>query len=184
MNKRSIVPAMLALFSLVVVPVAVSAQQPLTAPLTEAAVKKLNQKLADAVARNNVKLTRTLLNQGADPNTLVAKYGGGLLHLAAAEGKIDLVKALLDRGANAVMRNTDLQTPSELARKRGHTAVADLLKKAEDGDYTPLPLVPPTPPPAPKIVIPPAVKKTQAQIEAARKKFKDYNYVKQNFGRF
>lgn len=184
MNKRSIVPAMLALFSLVVVPVAVSAQQPLTAPLTEAAVKKLNQKLAEAVARNNVKLTRTLLNQGADPNTQIAKYGGGLLHMAAATGKMDLVKALLDKGANAVMRNSTFETPADLARKAGHTALADLLKKAEDGDYIPLPVVPPTPPPAPKIVIPPAVKKSQAQIEAARKKLKDYNYVKQNFGRF
>lgn len=183
--KRYVGLATLALFSLIAVPVARSvAQPPLTTPLTEAAVKKLNQKLAEAVAKNNLKLTRILLNQGADPNTMVAKYGGGLLHMAAATGKTDLVKALLEKGANAVMRNSTFDTPADLARKAGHTVLADLLKKAEDGDYIPLPLVPPTPPPAPKITIPPAVKKAQSKVEAARRKLKDYNYVKENFGRF
>ncbi|MGC4046791.1 MAG: ankyrin repeat domain-containing protein [Armatimonas sp.] len=180
--------AVVALFSLVVVPVALTAPQELpTTSLTEAAVKKLSQKLADAISKNNVKLTRTLLNQGADPNTLVAKYGGGLLHVAAANGKTELVRALLDKGANAAMRNSTFETPADLARKAGHTALAELLKKAEDGDYIPLPQTPPTPP-APRFTVPAGVKKAgkaaQDKVEAARKKLKDYNYVKENFGRF
>ena len=156
-------------------PTLAALQQPAPVTLTEAARTKLNQSLIEAVVKNNLLLVRTLLGQGANPNTLIMSSGGSLLHLAAATGKTDLVRALLDKGASAVLPNAEFDMPSDLARKNGHTALVALLKKAEEGKY-----IMPTPTPAP----PSTRKAPLQQAEEARRKLKDYNYVKQNFGRF
>lgn len=70
-----------------------------------------------------------LLAAGAQPNRL---YGNGLtpLAVAAARGDMATVKALVEGGANPAMK-AKAGTPSHYAEQKGHTQVADYLKKLE-----------------------------------------------------
>ncbi len=56
--------------------------------------------LREAVLLNDVQLARSRLNQGADPNTGRDLYEGPLIKIAAELGYLDIVKLLLDRGAD------------------------------------------------------------------------------------
>src|SRR5206468_511565 len=55
------------------------------------------------------------------------------LHEAAAIGNADVVRLLLDSGAQPDVRNTEGQTPADLAREAGHAALADGLEAAARG---------------------------------------------------
>ncbi|KAK0208108.1 acyl CoA binding protein-domain-containing protein [Desarmillaria ectypa] len=55
------------------------------------------------------------------------EYGYTALHLAADRGNIAIVKILLDHGANAVMKDSDGFSASELARIAGHSDIVQLL---------------------------------------------------------
>lgn len=52
------------------------------------------------------------------------------LHLAAYNGDLSMCAILLDQYADLRMQTTDGQTPVDVARARGHTALADLLERA------------------------------------------------------
>jgi hypothetical protein len=143
----------------------------------------LPRRLFEAVEKNDLAIVRSLLVQGISPNVLNAETGDWALHLAAAAGRTELVRALLDKGADARAWNREAQTPRELALKNGFAPLAALLKSAEAGTYVR---------PAPKVVKAPAPVggkpkntkgKSAAQTQAeAYKKLKDYRYVEQNFG--
>ena len=72
-------------------------------------------------------MTRLLIERGADVNA-VQTAGYRPLHQAAVAGREDLVRMLLDAGADKTARCDRGKTPAEYARERGHAAVAELLE--------------------------------------------------------
>jgi uncharacterized protein len=70
---------------------------------------------------------RLLIERGADVNAVQA---GGYrpLHQAAVTGREELVRMLLDAGADKTARCDREKTAAEYARERGHTELAELLK--------------------------------------------------------
>ena len=67
-----------------------------------------------------------LLDNGADVNAVDAR-GFTALHRAAEKGHIELVKALLERGA-AVSPRAGEHTPLSLAHARGQAQVVEVLR--------------------------------------------------------
>ncbi|TLZ75256.1 MAG: ankyrin repeat domain-containing protein, partial [Methanobacteriota archaeon] len=51
------------------------------------------------------------------------------LHKAAAHGNLDIVRMLLDRGADPNATRDGGNTPLDDAREKGHQAIAELLKE-------------------------------------------------------
>jgi cell division protein FtsN len=180
---------------------------------TAASQESKDAALAKAVAKNDVAAARTLLQQGAYANTLLSEHraAGNVLHAAAADGHLEMVRCLLDHGADPIHRNRDFETARDLAQKGGHTVLMDLLRLAEDGNYKPARVSPPAPAktvqtavkrpvlskgksnPAPRASKTPAkasvgAKRTAGKPESAAdrrakalKRLNDYNYVK-HFG--
>ena len=54
--------------------------------------------------------------------------GNAALHLAASEGHLTVVEALLKAGANSILRDKHGTTPQTRARKKGHDQVADAVR--------------------------------------------------------
>jgi hypothetical protein len=161
--------------------------------------QSLDDQLARAVAEGNLVRTGALLDRGANLNSTLHnhKAAGTVLHAAALDGRTDLVKCLLDHGAEPVRHNSQFETPRTLAERAGHTAIADLLRQAEEGTYK-RPTARPVPSPptltaktaksctvAKRVAKNSKTKRPSSAAErqaAAYKRFKDYNYAKQNFG--
>ena len=77
-------------------------------------------------ANRDTNTTRLLLERGADVNA-VQTAGYRPLHQAAVAGREDLVRMLLDAGADKSAQCDRGKVPAEYARERGHAAVAELL---------------------------------------------------------
>jgi len=75
----------------------------------------------------DAEVTRLLIERGADVNA-AQTAGYRPLHEAAVAGREDLVRMLLDAGADKTARCDRGKTPGEYARERGHMAVAELLE--------------------------------------------------------
>ena len=74
----------------------------------------LSRSLINAIREGNLKSTRSLLNEGADPNQR-REDGGTPLSTAGFHGEIEIVKLLLKRGAKISRPNTDGNTPLHVA---------------------------------------------------------------------
>jgi hypothetical protein len=74
----------------------------------------------------NAGVARLLIERGVDVNA-AQTAGYRPLHQAAVTGREDLVRMLLDAGADKTARCDRGKTPADYARERGHTAVAELL---------------------------------------------------------
>ena len=74
----------------------------------------LSRSLINAIREGNFKRTRSLLNEGADPNQR-REDGGTPLSTAGFHGEIEIVKLLLKRGAKISRPNTDGNTPLHVA---------------------------------------------------------------------
>lgn len=59
------------------------------------------------------------------------EYGWTALNWAAGRGRPDIVKLLLEHGADVFKTGRDLRTPYKIALAAGHVEVARLLKEAE-----------------------------------------------------
>ena len=75
----------------------------------------------------DAEITRLLIERDADVNA-AQTAGYRPLHQAAVAGREDLVRMLLDAGADKTARCDRGKTPAEYARERGHAAVAELLE--------------------------------------------------------
>jgi ankyrin repeat protein len=51
------------------------------------------------------------------------------MHLSAANGHLEIVKLLLERGADIHAMNDEGETPYQLSLRRGNREIADLLRK-------------------------------------------------------
>ena len=71
-------------------------------------------------------VTRLLIERGADVNSIQAA-GYRPLHQAAVAGRDDLVRILLDAGADKTARCDRGKTPADYARERGHASLAAML---------------------------------------------------------
>jgi ankyrin repeat protein len=82
-----------------------------------------------AVAARRDTLLSRLLERGADPN-LTPDWGLTPLMIAAIQGNLPAVSALLAHGADPVSRNPRGFSAVDLARDAGHTEVARAIEKS------------------------------------------------------
>jgi uncharacterized protein len=89
--------------------------------------------LLEAVFLNDVPLARMRLNQGAEVNTGRGSYHGPLLKIAAELGHLEIVKLLLDRGADLEATDDLEQRPLMSAARYGRIeVVAHLLDRGAE----------------------------------------------------
>jgi ankyrin repeat protein len=86
-----------------------------------------NPPLRWAVERGHAEVVNLLLEHGADVDVREERYGRDLLHLAALNGHLDIVRALVPRGVELNGRDDTGRTPLHYAAKYGHQRVADYL---------------------------------------------------------
>ncbi len=91
-----------------------------------------NTPLHAALAGGHRGTARRLVEQQADVNAVEA---GGYtpLHQAADLGDTEMVRVLLERGARVDARSEEGDTPQDLARAKGHAAVAEQLERQAGG---------------------------------------------------
>eukprot|EP00656_Telonema_subtile_P009642 TRINITY_DN14547_c0_g1_i1.p1 TRINITY_DN14547_c0_g1~~TRINITY_DN14547_c0_g1_i1.p1 ORF type:complete len:267 (-),score=86.52 TRINITY_DN14547_c0_g1_i1:159-959(-) len=95
------------------------------------------QKAVDAQQRwfsPYLQLVRALLSAGADANATTKDYHRTALHYAAHHNHPEMIKALLEAGADKSLVDTRRQTAMDVAKSAGHLEVAELLKQSENED--------------------------------------------------
>jgi len=86
-----------------------------------------------AATENRVSMVRILLEfEDADP-AAVNEAGSTALHEAAGSGRLQVVRLLLDAGANPGAKDREGRTPMTRARDEGHEEVVGLLSRATEG---------------------------------------------------
>lgn len=84
--------------------------------------------LFSAVSSNKIKAVNHILKRGASVNIISIQSGNSPLHIAAKNGYTDMIRFLLDNGANPNAANYIKETPLYLAVKSGHlSAVKEIL---------------------------------------------------------
>lgn len=80
-----------------------------------------------AVEQNNMDLLKDIVRYGGDV-TLPKINGSSALHVAVCEGNIEIVKYLLDQGANIDQPDEHNWTPRDLAEQQGHEDIKELFE--------------------------------------------------------
>ncbi len=80
----------------------------------------------DLVEKNRLDLLKARLEAGMSPDVR-NQWGATLLHLAALNGNVPMVRLLLDYGADPNARQSQGATPLHLAAHEGHLEVVRLL---------------------------------------------------------
>jgi ankyrin repeat protein len=83
-----------------------------------------------AAMRGDAEALKPLLGRGADVNLQGGDFGRTALLMATTTGREDVVKLLLDKGANPSASDQLGNTPLRWAKKRGDTGIVKLLEKA------------------------------------------------------
>jgi hypothetical protein len=91
----------------------------------------MDQGLIDAAKAGDVAAVQNFLNSGADVNQ-GDEQGWTLLNFAAGKGHLDLVKFLVERGADPFKVGRDRRTPYMIALAAGRVEVVKYLREAED----------------------------------------------------
>ena len=93
--------------------------------------------LCNSVCNNHAALVRLLLADGLSPNTIHPQGSLSLLHLAAGHGAIDVLRLLLEAGADTNSCEPLGHTPLSLAVGRGHTeCVRELIPHTNLRNYS------------------------------------------------
>jgi hypothetical protein len=96
---------------------------------------QLNRRLLKAVKKRNILQTKSLLDEGADPNSEGSFFQApSLLYQAAVDGSIDIVKLLLAAGAKVNFAHPNFGTALFAASQKG---VADLVSVLLDAGADP-----------------------------------------------
>ena len=82
-----------------------------------------------AIEKDNLVYAQKVLSMNFDPNVL-SDNGYTPLQYAAMRGNAEMVEVFLRNGANVGILSKDGESAVELALKMGHTAAAEVLKKA------------------------------------------------------
>ncbi len=86
--------------------------------------------LMRAAYENRLTVVRSLLaSQSIEVNT-ANDNGATALHQAARGGYVQIVRLLIDNGADLEAKDLRGQTPAMLARAQGHAEVADMIKRS------------------------------------------------------
>ena len=107
----------------------------ITAIYAEAGISDKNAKLIQASEKGNVADAQAVLIDGADINATEVREDDGVyvrgitaLMMASANGHTEVVKLLLDNGADVNVKNTDDGvTALFMASANGHTEIVKLL---------------------------------------------------------
>jgi ankyrin repeat protein len=96
----------------------------------------LDQALSSAAQRGSLAMVRLFLQHGANPNTPspTAAYTPLMWAAYCDDGDVEKVRLLLAKGADPKAKGANEETPLSLARKRGNTAIVELLEKAVGGE--------------------------------------------------
>lgn len=81
-----------------------------------------------AVKKGYVDIATKLMNYGADTKILDDSNGNNLLHVAAANGRDEIARLLIDRGVDVNAINFEGYSPLDYAGKYQHNNVYDLLE--------------------------------------------------------
>ncbi len=93
----------------------------------------LNEPLAGAAADGDVTRVRSLLARGASPNAEGPDGSFTALIAAAENGHAEIVRLLLDRGADINRRDFEGKTALDRAREAGHAEIVQILERAGAG---------------------------------------------------
>jgi hypothetical protein len=113
-------------------------------PPQPARLDRADPPLVEAARSGDVKRVRQLLDGGADVNAFGNQRTTALM-AAAEAGREDVARLLVERRADANLRNAKGQTAAELAEASGHKSLRGLLERKEV-----------KPPPGPANPVPPA----------------------------
>lgn len=92
-------------------------------------IDKFNKALKN---KNDLEALEILTEMQADINSKLTIYEEGVLHLSVRAGRIKLLKAAIDMGANLQLKNTQGVTPLLLASLLGRRMSIKVLNKAID----------------------------------------------------
>jgi ankyrin repeat protein len=99
-------------------------------------MNSIDQELIEAAGQNNVPEVERLLSVGADVNARDTGYFGNTpLHVASVLGRVQVVKELVERGADIEANDSGGSTPLHGASCRGHVVVViELLSRGANID--------------------------------------------------
>ncbi|XP_050073117.1 ankyrin repeat domain-containing protein 54-like [Anopheles maculipalpis] len=87
----------------------------------------LTSRFLGAVSHNDTERVREMIQQGMSPNTFDSYFNRSALHIACSRGFRDIVRILLENGANPNIRDKNLNTPLHLASSTESVEVVQLL---------------------------------------------------------
>jgi ankyrin repeat protein len=91
----------------------------------------LNEPLASAAAEGDLARVRFLLKIGASPNAEGVDNVYTALTGAADAGHTEIVRLLLQKGADPFLKDGEGQTAMECAKRNGHNEIVRLLEEAQ-----------------------------------------------------
>lgn len=86
-----------------------------------------NSRFLEAVSHNNTDKVKEMIQQGMSPNTFECYFNRSALHIACSRGYRDVVRVLLENGANPNIRDNNLNTPLHLASSTESVDVVQML---------------------------------------------------------
>ncbi|XP_035918744.1 ankyrin repeat domain-containing protein 54-like isoform X1 [Anopheles stephensi] len=87
----------------------------------------LTSRFLEAVSHNNTEKVREMIQQGMSPNTYESYFNRSALHIACSRGFRDIVRILLENGANPNIRDKNMNTPLHLASSTESVEIVQLL---------------------------------------------------------